>query len=195
MTADPLLDYLEATFAEAYRKEIDQEENVWRSLPFFVATLALQLAGLAQVRDWTAGTRGALFVTVATLLAVAAVATFAALMSLAFSVWPADFRRVAPETEFRAFAQRVRVTAKGGVPAGTSAESVAGLALITVKAAMAEQLAVAVERNRLVNARRAKWRTRAGLATLVSVFVVLVLVALVVLSNIHGQHGLDNSDR
>jgi hypothetical protein len=34
MSDDPLLDHLEKTFADAYRKEIDQEENVWRSLPF-----------------------------------------------------------------------------------------------------------------------------------------------------------------
>ena len=124
---------------------------------------------------------------VAVLLVVAAVATFAALVSLTISVWPADFHRVAPETEFRVYAERVRVQAKISVPAGASAESVAGLALVTVKEGMVEQYAVAVVRNRLVNERRAKWRTRAGLSTLVSVFVVLVLVALVVLSNVHGH--------
>jgi hypothetical protein len=40
---EPLaLAYIEKAFADAYRKEIDQEENVWRSLPFFAATLAVQ---------------------------------------------------------------------------------------------------------------------------------------------------------
>ena len=42
------LDHIERTLAEAYRKEIDQEENVWRSLPFFIAALALELAALFQ---------------------------------------------------------------------------------------------------------------------------------------------------
>jgi hypothetical protein len=42
------LDHIEKTLADAYRKEIDQEENVWRSLPFFAATLALQLAAMFQ---------------------------------------------------------------------------------------------------------------------------------------------------
>lgn len=46
MSADPLIDYLEKTFSDAYRKEVEQEENVWRTLPFFAATLALQLAAL-----------------------------------------------------------------------------------------------------------------------------------------------------
>ncbi len=50
MPSDPLLDHLEKTFAEAYRKEVDQEENVWRSLPFFAATLALQVASLGTLR-------------------------------------------------------------------------------------------------------------------------------------------------
>ena len=58
MTTDPEIDYLETLFGEAYRKEIDQEENVWRSLPFFAATLALQLAGFAQIRDWVGGAAG-----------------------------------------------------------------------------------------------------------------------------------------
>jgi hypothetical protein len=47
----PALNYIERTLADSYRKEIDQEENVWRSLPFFAATLALQVATLFQVID------------------------------------------------------------------------------------------------------------------------------------------------
>ena len=45
------LAHIERTLADAYRKEIEQEENVWRSLPFFAATLALELAALFQVID------------------------------------------------------------------------------------------------------------------------------------------------
>jgi len=45
------LAYIEKTLADSYRKEIDQEENVWRSLPFFAATIALQLAALFQMID------------------------------------------------------------------------------------------------------------------------------------------------
>ncbi len=86
MPFDPLLDHLEKTFADAYRKEIDQEENVWRSLPFFAATLALQLAGLAQVRDWVAGSSGPLLAASSGLLAMAGAATLAAILFLGFSV-------------------------------------------------------------------------------------------------------------
>ena len=188
MPPDPLLDHLERTFADAYRKEIDQEENVWRSLPFFAATLALQLAGLSQIRDWMAGAIGWMFIAAASLLAVAGAATLAALVFLAFSVWPADFRRVAREPAFRAYAEHVRREAEASAPQDARPEDAAQTALVTVKAALAEQYALAVDNNRFVNEGRAKWRTRAGLATLASVFAVLALVALVVLSTIHG-HG------
>jgi hypothetical protein len=45
----PALSHIESILSDAYRKEIDQEENVWRSLPFFAATLALELAALFQL--------------------------------------------------------------------------------------------------------------------------------------------------
>lgn len=44
LATPPSLDYIEKTFADGYRKEIDQEENARRSLPFFAATLALRIA-------------------------------------------------------------------------------------------------------------------------------------------------------
>lgn len=183
MPPDPLLDHLEKTFAEAYRKEIDQEENVWRSLPFFAATLALQLAAIGQVREWLRDLDGALFLLAASLLGLAALATFAAVLFLALSVWPAEFQYVAREPAFRDYAQRVR----SGVAESEGEEAAGDRALATVKAALAEQYAVAADNNRRINQRRARWRTRAGLAILASVLCVLVLVALGVVSNMHGD--------
>lgn len=99
MTPDPELEYLEKLFGDPYRKEIDQEENVWRSLPFFAATLALQLPGLAQIRDWVGEIGGWLFWISRSLLAPAALATFAALVFLAESIWPACLRYVTREPD------------------------------------------------------------------------------------------------
>jgi len=195
--ADPLLDYLEQAFGAAYRQEIDQEENVWRSLPFFAATLALQITGLAQIESWMAAIQGWMLWATMGLLSAAGAATLAALVFLAFSVWPADFRRVAPETEFLAYAEDVRAETERSAPAAADPDDVALIALQAVKATLARQYALAVDSNRLVNVRRAKWRSRAGLATLASVFAVLVLVGLVVLSNVHGhaQQQPGESDR
>ena len=83
MPTDSLLDHLEKTFADAYRKKIDQEEDVWGSLPFFAATFALQLAGLAQVQDWVAGVSRPLLAVSTGLLVLAGGVTLAAIVFLA----------------------------------------------------------------------------------------------------------------
>ena len=181
---DPEIDYLETLFGEAYRKEIDQEENVWRSLPFFAATLALQLAGLAQIRDWVGDAEGWLSWLSLSLLAAAALATFAALVFLAQSIWPARFRYVTSELDLQGYLETVRTTAFTGA---VSAEEATLTAVTAARTVMVQQYAIGASSNRLINQRRANRRTRAGLATLASVLAVLVLVGLVVVSNLHGH--------
>lgn len=186
MPDDPLLDYLERTFAEAYRKEVDAEENVWRTLPFFAATLALELAALAQVRDWVAGTRGWVLAAGEAMLAVAGLMTMAAIAALAMSVRSADFRRVAPEVGLLDFV----VTGAGATSNldGDAERDAGPRVLLKVRGQLARQYADAVNHNQAIIENRLKWRTRAGLATLTSVLSVLGLVGLAVLSNIH-VHG------
>jgi len=184
MTIDPELEYLEKLFGDAYRKEIDQEENVWRSLPFFAATLALHLAGLAQIPDWVADAQGWLFWVALTLLLSAALATLAALVFLAQSIWPARFRYVASEPELQDYVGRVQATA---LASGSGQDEAALTAVMAARTVMVQQYAVSVSNNRVLNQRRASRRTRAGLATLLSVFAVLVLVAFVVVSRLHGH--------
>ncbi|HUN40190.1 MAG TPA: hypothetical protein VMU81_07870 [Acetobacteraceae bacterium] len=41
------LDHIEKTPADSYRREIEQEQNLWRSLPFFAATLVSELAAMS----------------------------------------------------------------------------------------------------------------------------------------------------
>ena len=57
MPMGPLLAALERTFANVRRKETDQEENIWRSLPLRAAAPAFQLAASTQVATGPAGTR------------------------------------------------------------------------------------------------------------------------------------------
>ena len=94
----------------------------------------------------------------------------AALVFLALSVWPADFRRAAREPKFLSYAESVRADAAANATSDTEVYAVALNALMTVKAALIEQYALAVDSNRTINKRRAKWRTRAGMTTLSSVF-------------------------
>ncbi len=180
MPADPILDHLEKSFADSYRKEIDQEENVWRSLPFFAATLALQLTAVAQMRDWVLSATGPVSVAAAAILGFAAVATLLALVFLAASIWPAEFRYVTAEPEVMDYAERVRDEALAH--AGATPDQAAAAALAAVRASMMRQYAGAVANNRAINRRRAGRRTQAGVAILVSVLLVLGLLALSVVT-------------
>jgi len=181
----PTLDHIEKTLTDAYRKEIDQEENVWRSLPFFAATLALQLAALFQIIErlpprgtvawWGAVGCGS----------VSGISTVIALGFLAISIFPAKFRYIAPEPELLDYAEGLDKDEQQGRANG-SADPVD--ALSTLKAALARQYAVATKNNRHINQRRALWRSVAGLATLASVLATLALVVTVAVTYILKSH-------
>jgi hypothetical protein len=179
------LDHIEKTLADAYRKEIDQEENVWRSLPFFAATLALQLAAMFQIVDrlpqaWT----GVWWDTVGCIV-IAGLATLTALGFLSASIFLARFRYVAPEPELLDYAEGLDVDEQR-MSAERHGDPVDGLA--TLKRALARQYAVATHHNRQINQRRALCRSVAGLATLVSVLMTLILVATVTLHYVPKGH-------
>lgn len=179
--SDPLIDHLEKTFAEAYRKEIDQEENVWRSLPFFVAVLALQLAVVAQVREWLVGLTGGWLGAAVALLLAAAACTLAALWLLRASIRPAEFQYPAREPALLEYAEALRAAQ----PEAIGAEAASAAALRALKETLAEQYAGAADNNRQINQRRALQRTRAGGFTLASM---LLMVALIALSVVHTLH-------
>jgi hypothetical protein len=85
------LDHIEKTLADAYRREIDQEENIWRSLPFFGAALALEPGAIYQIVGHLppAGT-GAWRASLAC-ITVAGLATLTAFSFLMASIFPSRF--------------------------------------------------------------------------------------------------------
>jgi len=147
------LDHIEKTLADAYRKEIDQEENIWRSLPFFAATLALELAAILQISGHLppAGT-ATWWISIGS-IAVAGVASLTALGFLAGSIYPARFAYLA---------------SRGAEPIDALAE---------LKEFLAHQYADAAHHNNRINRRRGLWRSIAGLATLVGILSIIALVA------------------
>ena len=97
--------HIEKTLADSYRKEIDQEENVWRSLPFFAAVLAFQITALSLLlsRLPMAGTGVWLDAICATVLM--SLCILIALGFLALSIVPEKFTYVADEPALLAYAQ------------------------------------------------------------------------------------------
>lgn len=173
MRSSALLDHVEKTLSEAYRRELDQEENVWRSLPFFAATLALQLAALFQIIERLPA-RGTLSWTVAVSFAASSgLSTLIALLFLAASIFPAKFRYVSSETDLHEFARGLAI--QSGEPPESDAIGV-------FKSTLAEQYADATDHNRRINQRRGRQRSIAGLATLFSVLATLALVSAVAIT-------------
>lgn len=183
MASDPLIDHLEKTFADAYRKEIDQEENVWRSLPFFAATLALQLAAIGLIREGLIGLSGSLLWAGMVLLGLTAFATLLALFFLASSIWPMKFQYPSTEPELQAYAKKLREHETASRDAGQTEVD----ALLSFKSALTTQYAIAADHNRKINQRRALRRTRAGVAILASITFMLALVAITMISQVHAN--------
>ena len=169
----PGLSHLEKTLADTYRKEIDQEENVWRSLPFFAATLALQLAAVFQLihRLPSAGTWPG--VVSEGLLALTGLLMFGALCLLAASIAPVRFEYVSPGPILLRYAEGLIREEQLAQSRGLD-DAVDATALLKRK--LAHQYAVATEHNRLINKRREAMRGIAGLLVVASVLTTLLLV-------------------
>ncbi|NGM20980.1 hypothetical protein G3576_13230 [Roseomonas stagni] len=186
LLTDKLLDHVEKAFGDNYRKEIDQEENIWRSLPFFAASLALQLAAIVGLASNLPALTAALWWAVATLLGCVALSSLATIGFLAASIAPARFRYLAPEPDLRTYAlslaaaEAAQRAATGQTEAGPPPPD----GLTVLKNEMARQYAVATHNNRLINQRRATRRAWAGLCMLASVLATLILVGVTVHAHI-----------
>ncbi|MFX6218419.1 hypothetical protein ABTF55_21720, partial [Acinetobacter baumannii] len=51
-------EYLSALFADSYKRELDADEAIWRSLPFFAAILGLAVAVLPSIYRSAFSVRG-----------------------------------------------------------------------------------------------------------------------------------------
>jgi type VI protein secretion system component VasK len=171
----PALSHIERTLGDAYRKEIDQEENVWRSLPFFAATLALELAALFQLiaRLPPLGTiTGWLSLILSTL---AGLLMFAALCLLAACIASARYRYVEAEPALlRDMDDLIRAEL---APENRDTDNPVD-ALATLKRRLASQFGDAAYHNRQINKRRRWRRDIAGLLVVGSVLTILLLVTV-----------------
>jgi predicted PurR-regulated permease PerM len=166
------LDHIEKTVGEAYRKEIDQEENVWRSLAFFAAVIAFQMTAVSQALTRLPNVPDGLWWDSILATVAVAILIFVAILFLVASIAPARFTYVSNETALLSYArgldQDELEAAEQDLPAVD--------ALAILKATLANQYSVAAHHNRQINQRRAFYRAMAGLATFGSAFFTLFLV-------------------
>ncbi len=186
MFAAPLIVDLKETFRDAYRKEVEQEENVWRTLPFFAATLALQLAALGWVRDWIPVETGWMRLAAFSLLGTAAVATLWTLGCLGGAMWPMAYEWPLSEPGvLEQLTDRTRAD-RQTLPSGQQTTDMSRLLLNELKIDPIDDYATVTVRNRKLNERRSRRRRDAGMATLLSLTIELVLVAMGVVIKLHG---------
>lgn len=169
----PALAHIEKTLADSYRKEIDQEENIWRSLPFFAATLALQLAALFQVIERVPTGKTSVVIVSYVLVAASVGFSLGALIVLAWSIFPAKFQYVAKDSELLDYA--LGLIEDENHPANAT-KAAPLIALHTLKESLARQYAKATDNNRRINKAREMRRSIAGLLTILSVVSTLLLV-------------------
>lgn len=167
------LDHIEKALVDSYRKEIDQEENVWRSLPFFAATISFQVAAMSQAlwRLPPSGSPGAWWDAIIA-LALGSLLMVFAILCLAASIAPATFSYVSDEPALLGYARGLDqdeqdASAQGAPPFD---------ALRVLKNTLADQYSVATHHNRQINQQRAFRRSVAGMAILGSTFFNIFLV-------------------
>ncbi len=182
------LDHIEKTLAEAYRKEIDQEENVWRTLPFFIAALTLEIAELTQIKEQLGSLPKGPFIVVLVLGAVAFLGAIFAVIYLLRSIWPADFKYAGAEPGLLKYAEELaELEESGGLKAGE--------AIVELKRQLAEQYAATTFNNKRINQSRVYMRSVAGALTIGSVLASLVLGAVTIGHQVMGlQVGGSNGE-
>lgn len=159
--ANDALSHIEKSLADSYRKEIDQEENIWRSLPFFATTIALQIAALGQFisRLPPLGTLYSLAAIV--FLTLTGLLMLIALSLLAASIKHAKFQYIAREPLLFRYAEDLIAAERAAVAAG---DPMPPIALEILQKQLSIQYAVGADHNRQITKKREEIRTWAGLA-------------------------------
>ncbi len=167
------LDHIEQTLADAYRREIERDENIWRSLPFFAAALALEPSAIYQIAGHLppVGT-GARRVATGCIV-VAAGATLTALGFLAASIVPARFNYLPPGPYLSDYGERLDEYERWRMAHGDGSAD----ALALLRKPLAHEYADSSHYYHLINRRRGMWRSIAGLATLIGVLAIIALVS------------------
>jgi hypothetical protein len=171
------LDHIEKTLADAYRKEIDQEENIWRSLPFFAVTLALELGAVYQIVGRLPPIGTGLWRASIVCILLAALATLIALGFLAGSIFLAKFSAIASGPDLLDYANSLDDDERWGIANG---EANPVDALNALKKTLSQQYAATTYYNQQINHRRAFCRSVAGLAILGGVLSIFALVVVAI---------------
>ena len=167
------LDYLDEIFRESFKREEDNNEAIWRSLPFFAAVLGIASTFLGRAATGRpAWSGGALAITTNVLFWVSVCIFIWTLRWFWELLRPRSYRYPSESRETWEFAEQMRAfhQARGLAPKTVDDEVEREL-----KAFMSRQFGAAASRNMLNN--RAKFEARSQLLLFMLVGFVLVIAA------------------
>jgi hypothetical protein len=166
-TESKSLDYLEKLFFDAYKRECDQEENIYRSLPFFIAGLALAMTMLGMASQIIVSSMffgesryDFLIYCALAVFSVVLIALFQTLRCLETAVRARSFVQPPPETEIIQWREQLqKFYADAEEPAEESKDVEV---LLHLKTFMVEEFAKSATNNRANNAKKLEARASAG---------------------------------
>lgn len=170
-------EYLESVFKEAFKRELEVDENVARTLPFFAATLALvvTLYGYATTKLPTLQL-GFLSLLLHLLLITGAACLAGVVYSLFQAVRAREYRIPPKETEHIAWAESLKsFYAEQGMNPAAADEKVAS----DLRARMLVEFAEGVEHNRAANAPKLKARAQGFTLLVAALGIAFLMIAII----------------
>jgi hypothetical protein len=173
-------EYLEKIVADSYKRELDQEENVVRSLPFAAAALAVISTIIVIVRSYIPVWLIGLYSIVVWVLLVAFGTSVAlALCFLYFAVAPKRLQYLSPSNELYSYVTDLR---NYYITIGTPSQQVEQQIIEDTRVLMIEQYTMGAAHNQRVNLERSRARTRA-FATLIIALVLAFSTVVIILAH------------
>ena len=168
-------EYLERILADSYQREINQEENLARSLPSFATGLAVLAIFLGVARPAIPALAWSPFsIAIYAILLVLGICTFFAILFLLWALWPRSFAYLMRENELNSYMRSLRRYYRHSeLTLAEVEEAVAA----DVRDAMIEQYAECAIRNRASNSARANARASALAALLLALILAFVMIA------------------
>lgn len=180
-------EYLESVFKEAFKRELEVDENVARTLPFFAATLALvvTLYGYATTK-LPAFELGFLSLLLHLLLLAGAACLAGVVYSLFQAVRAREYRIPPKETEQIAWAEGLKAFyADQGMNPVAADDKVAS----DLRARMLVEFAEGVEHNRAANAPKLKARAQGFTLLVAALGIAFLMIAIIFTTDRLGPAG------
>lgn len=170
-------EYLEKIVAASYVREIDQEENIFRTLPFAAASLAIIFTFMVFIKgDIPDRVIGVYPIMVWILLFLFWIVIAFSLVFLWLAVWAESLQFLSPPDVLYRYVTDLRNHYKAaGIPLHEVERRVAE----DIRTLMIEQYTLGAVHNQRINVRRLRARTRAFQGLIAALIVALVTVAVV----------------